>query len=212
MRTLFNTPVQVTVLHVMWGWVVAVGWYVFALAYRLTLRVERHGLQHLEGSPSHIFVFWHENLSVYFHTELSARCPQVWMQHPALFMTPVHAMIRLMGVRKLAFGSSGSGGRAALDEVISLLRGGYSTVITPDGPRGPVKRLKPGALIMAVETGLPIIPMTFDVSSYWTLPTWDRKKWPRPFSHIAIVFHPPIMVTDAGDSNTWQDLENALDR
>lgn len=180
------------------------------LLYRLTLRVDRQGMHHLACHPNRIYVFWHENLPMYFHTHLRTREPQIWMQHPALFMTPVHAMIQLMGVRHLAFGSSGSDGKQALQEVIAGLRSGLSTVITPDGPRGPVKELKPGALIMAAETGVPIIPMTFNASSSWIMPTWDKKLWPKPFSRITITYHAPIWLKSANDTEAAKLLIEAL--
>lgn len=210
MRTLFNTAWPPRQIHVAWGWALALLWFATALVYRLTLRVKRQGAEHLETNGHHIMAFWHENLPIYFHVELKAKRPQVWMQHPALFMTPVHAMIRLMGVRKLAFGSTGSGGRQALEEVIALLNVGYSTVITPDGPRGPVKELKPGVLMMAARTGLPIVPVTFKVSRQWSLPTWDRKRWPQPFARIVINIHQPIFVTDANEPTNWAALKTAL--
>ena len=210
MRTIHNSSPLLKHCAVAAGWAVALLGFLFALVMRLTLRVKRVGVHHLDSSPNHILVFWHENLPVYFHTSLRADGPQVWMQHPALFMTPVHAMLQMMGVHRLAFGSSGNGGKGALEEIIHLLREGYSTVITPDGPRGPVKELKAGALIMAAETGLPIIPVTFEASSYWTMPTWDRKKWPRPFSSVTIISHPPQYVHDAQDPEHWHLLLNAL--
>jgi lysophospholipid acyltransferase (LPLAT)-like uncharacterized protein len=210
MRTIHNSPPVLKSFVVAAGWVVATLWFLFALLMRLTLRVKRVGLQHLDSRPNHILVFWHENLPMYFHTSLRSHGPQVWMQHPALFMTPVHAMLRMMGVKRLAFGSSGNGGKGALEEIIHLLREGYSTVITPDGPRGPVKELKAGALIMAAETGVPIIPVTFEASSQYTMPTWDRKKWPLPFSCVTIHFHPPQYVLDAQDPEQWRLLREAL--
>ena len=212
MRTLFNTSFPRKHLHIALGWVLAVGWFAIVVLYRLTLRVERVGTGHLKGSKAHIYVFWHENLPMYFHTHLRISEPQVWMQHPALFMTPVHAMIQLMGVRNLAFGSTGNDGKQALREVIAKLGEGCSTVITPDGPRGPVKQLKAGALIMAADSGLPIIPMTFHSSAHWVMPTWDRKLWPKPFSRIVITYHPPIHATSASDMEAWEMLTAALNR
>jgi lysophospholipid acyltransferase (LPLAT)-like uncharacterized protein len=166
----------------------------------------------VEGLQGQVYVFWHENLPLYFHTHLRIGEKQVWMQHPALFMTPVHAMIQLMGVRDLAFGSSGNDGKQAMREVIAKLGQGYSTVITPDGPSGPVKQLKPGALIMAAESGLPIVPMTFQSSAHWIMPTWDKKLWPKPFSRIIITCHAPMRVTSATDVATWNMLTDALNQ
>jgi lysophospholipid acyltransferase (LPLAT)-like uncharacterized protein len=210
MRTLLNTTFPEKHVRIALGWVLAFGWMAIVLLYRLTLRVERKGLSHLASHPNRIYVFWHENLPMYFHTHLRITEPQIWMQHPALFMTPVHTMIQLMGVRHLAFGSSGNDGKHALQQVITGLKSGLSTVITPDGPRGPVKQLKPGALIMAAQTGVPIIPMTFIPSASWTMPTWDKKLWPKPFSRITITYHAPIWVYDSDDTTLAAMLSKAL--
>lgn len=210
MRTILNTTFPEKHFRIALGWVLAVGWMLIVMLYRLTLRVERKGTPHLACHPNRIYVFWHENLPMYFHTHLRIKEPQIWMQHPALFMTPVHAMIQLMGVRHLAFGSSGSDGKQALQEVITGLKSGLSTVITPDGPRGPVKQLKPGALIMAAQTGVPIIPMTFTPSASWIMPTWDKKLWPKPFSRITITYHAPIWVQNADDLALAETLAKAL--
>lgn len=208
MRTLTNTSFPRRHLHIAFGWVLAFLWFGIAIIYRLTLRLERKGVHNLDAHPNHIYVFWHENLPLYFHTHLRIKEPQIWMQHPALFMTPVHAMIRLMGVRHLAFGSTGNDGRRALTEIIGRLKRGYSTVITPDGPRGPVKQMKPGAYIMAMESGVPIVPMTFAVNRKVRMPTWDGKLWPLPFARITITFHPPMFVLD----DEGRDLTAAIEK
>jgi lysophospholipid acyltransferase (LPLAT)-like uncharacterized protein len=210
--TLHNSSRLRCRLHIAWGWLVALLWFALALPFRLTLRVRREGLEHLEAHPAHILAFWHCNLGIWFCTELRARRRQVWMQHPALFMTPVHAMLRLMGVAALAFGSSGSGGRQALREVIDFLRRGYATVITPDGPAGPEKELKPGVLIMSADSDAPVIPVSFQVSRAWRLPTWDRKILPKPFSTVHIRFHPPVHVADSGNQDVQARIEHLLNR
>src|SRR5947199_9857182 len=46
-------------------------------------------------------------------------------------------------------GSSRRGGEAGLLGLVRYLREGGEVALTPDGPRGPVERMKPGALAAA---------------------------------------------------------------
>ena len=115
-----------------------------------------------------------------------------------------------MGVKELAYGSSGNKGKAALERVNQQLRNGYSTMINPDGPAGPPKKLKPGVLIMAKETGVPIIPVTMKSSPVWVLSTWDKKKQPLPFSKITVKYHQPIYVQGSFDEGDIKKLEAIL--
>ena len=84
-------------------------------------------------------------------------------------------------------GSSSKGGKEALKELIEFGRQGYSIVITPDGPRGPVNELKNGALIAANECGIPVIPINIKYSSKKILEkSWDKFEIPFPFSKCEV--------------------------
>lgn len=61
-------------------------------------------------------------------------------------------------------------------------------IITPDGPRGPRHELKPGVAMAAIETGASVVPLSWESSSFWELPTWDKLKIPKPFSTISVTF------------------------
>ncbi len=178
--------------------------------FRVTQRVEYIGKENLNSSPNHIYAFWHENLMIHFTVNLNIKEPQIWLQHPMLFMKPVHLCAKMMGVKELAYGSSGNKGKVALERVLHQLRNGYSTMINPDGPRGPIKKLKPGVLIMAKETGVPIIPVTMRASSMRVIDTWDKKKMPYPFSKLTVKYHSPIYITEGFTDADSQHLENIL--
>src|SRR5688500_3098880 len=64
-------------------------------------------------------------------------------------------------------GSSSRGGSGALREMVKVARSGRSLAITPDGPRGPRQKLKPGVLTLAQLTGLPIVPMSASATRAW---------------------------------------------
>jgi lysophospholipid acyltransferase (LPLAT)-like uncharacterized protein len=120
------------------------------------------------------------------------------MQHPVWYMKPIHVLLRLMGVKKIILGSSGHSGRDAADLLVDYLRLGYSTVINPDGPNGPAFVPKKGIIHLSLKSKVPIVPLRFSSSSYQELKTWDRKKFPRPFSTIEIKIGKPIFITSDG--------------
>jgi hypothetical protein len=83
-------------------------------------------------------------------------------------------------------GSSSRFGREAAEGMVEVLRAGHDAAITPDGPRGPCYRLKPGALVVARRTGTPILIIGAQFTAAWRLRSWDRFYVPRPFSRIRV--------------------------
>lgn len=75
---------------------------------------------------------------------------------------------------------------------------GYSLVVTPDGPWGPYRVAKPGALIVARHAGLPILPLAVRARPAVRLRNrWDRQLLPLPFSRLDLVVGKRLAV-DAG--------------
>ncbi len=97
-------------------------------------------------------------------------------------------------------GSSGHGGRDALDEMTAALRtDAVSAGVIVDGPRGPALQAKSGAILLARATGLPIVPGAWWVRPLLRVGSWDRTIVPLPFSRIAFAFGEPLFVPpDAG--------------
>lgn len=90
---------------------------------------------------------------------------------------------------KVSRGSSSKGGKEALHELIDAANKGSSIIITPDGPRGPARQIKNGALIVAYECSMPIIPVKIIYSSKKILvKSWDRFEIPYPFSKCEVSF------------------------
>jgi len=83
-------------------------------------------------------------------------------------------------------------GVRALREVLTLLKGGQSFGLTPDGPKGPRHHAQPGAVFLASKAGTPIFPLTVVASDCWQLSTWDRYLIPKPFSRVHLHLGPPL--------------------
>jgi hypothetical protein len=85
-------------------------------------------------------------------------------------------------------GSSSRFGREAAGELIGVLNQGFDAGLTPDGPRGPVYSVKPGALVVARRAKARACLVGIDFESAWRLPSWDGFYLPRPFSTIRVRF------------------------
>ena len=71
-------------------------------------------------------------------------------------------------------GSSARQGIRALLEGIRTLKAGHIVSITPDGPKGPPKKVQSGSIHLAQKSGVPIIPLGVFSNPSWRLKSWDK--------------------------------------
>lgn len=95
---------------------------------------------------------------------------------------------------KVVRGSSSKGGDVALGIMVDLAKNKYSIAITPDGPRGPVRQFKAGAVITAKKSGIPVVLAGVGFSKKIKLNSWDSFEVPKFFSRAKIVYSEPIFV------------------
>lgn len=80
-------------------------------------------------------------------------------------------------------------------ELARIGREGSSPVVSPDGPVGPYRGAKPGALIVARQSGLPLQPWAISVRPSFRLRgRWDRHIVPLPFCRMRVFEGEPIRV------------------
>ncbi len=111
----------------------------------------------------------------------------------------------------------GSGSHSMVRAWIEMkqdLKKGGELIIIPDGPRGPDRQLKPGALKMAQETGAYLIPWSYSASRKKRLKSWDRFLFFHPFSRIVAIYGRPMTVhhdlDEEGFETERQRVEQAL--
>ncbi len=111
-------------------------------------------------------------------------------------------------------GSSTRGSVAGLRGLIRALRSGHDVAVTPDGPRGPARVPKPGAVMAAQLSGAPIIPVGTAATPAWRSGSWDHFVLPRPRARVTIVYGPPLRVApgEAGLAQGTAELGDALDQ
>ena len=90
-------------------------------------------------------------------------------------------------------GSTTRGGAEALWQMVKLGETDHLG-ITPDGPRGPRRKVQTGVVYLASQTGLPIIPLGIAYQRPWRLRSWDRFALPKPGSLTVGISDQPIVV------------------
>lgn len=206
-----NIPVYFKPLFWLYGYVLGFLLYAFVILLRFTCRISVEGEEFLRNPPTVILCSWHENVPTGFvvlHRLISG--PQVWMNHPAWYMKPIHVVIWLVGVRRLVLGSTGCEGREAATKLVKYLQEGYSTLILPDGPYGPPKELKKGALHVAAQSNVPLVAVQCRLSHPYVSRSWDKKRFPYPFSRITVKCSQPIFVTPANLEEKARELAEVL--
>ena len=182
-------------LYVAIAWTLGAALYSYYFVCRMTSRVVVEGPGEADFSEPAIYCLWHESWwpdSVAF---VRYRRAHVLISDPAAYMKPVHTVFRLMGCRRVLLGSSGDEGRRAANEAAALVAKGWSTTISPDGPKGPPRVLKKGVLHMALQSGAPVVPLAISSSRYIPWRSWDSKKFPLPFNRITVSVQRKIFVT-----------------
>ncbi|HEY0174600.1 MAG TPA: lysophospholipid acyltransferase family protein [Pyrinomonadaceae bacterium] len=191
---------------------------VFYLAIRAigsTARFRVEGWEHWEeanrGGPP-VMAFWHEQ--IFLTTYYFRRRRIVVMTSRSFDGEYIARFIQRFGYGA-ARGSSTRGGVGALVEMARLVRAGCPAGFTVDGPRGPRRVAKTGALLLAKKTGRPVLPFAVVAERCWRLGSWDRLQIPRPFTPAVVRLAPPIRVAaDADDAQLESlrgELQSALD-
>jgi lysophospholipid acyltransferase (LPLAT)-like uncharacterized protein len=154
-----------------------------------------------------IFAFWHEYLLLpaYHYAR-----PDVWV------LISRHAdgqliadACRHLGL-KVVRGSTSRGNLAAVRDIVRVLARGH-VAVTPDGPRGPRRRVPLGLVHLASQTGAPIVPLGFGLRRPWRMRSWDRFALPRPFGSSAGVSGEPIRVPPGAGKEQLEEYRKKVE-
>jgi lysophospholipid acyltransferase (LPLAT)-like uncharacterized protein len=111
----------------------------------------------------------------------------------------MNTMLRRLGSGVVTLPDEGTASRAeaaALSRTMARIgQSGWSLVISCDGPEGPHRVAKPGVLIVARESGIPIQPWALVMRPPLRLARrWDRQLVPLPFGRMRVVEGEPLQV------------------
>lgn len=189
------------------------GLMIWLLNHSLNIKISNESDVDFSKDPSVIIVLWHDQLVgglALIDTALSGR------QHVALTSASrdggmLASAFRVLGI-DAARGSSSRRGAAALVALRRAIKSGSDITITPDGPRGPRRKLQGGVVQLASLCGAKIIPLEISYEDAWTLKTWDKLQIPKPFSRMTIRMKKSLAIPPKLDEAAlaeWSDRLNS---
>jgi lysophospholipid acyltransferase (LPLAT)-like uncharacterized protein len=188
---------------------------VMALVIRLWMRTMHVRIVTVDGRPHppdprqvrHLYAFWHEGLLAPLATSIKVRV--LISQHTDGEV--IAQICERLGVGVIR-GSTARGGCQALLAMIRDQDGSTHLAITPDGPRGPRRELKPGVVMVASQTGLTIVPVGIGFVRAWRFSSWDRFAIPCPGSTMVGVVGSPIAIPSCLDRTAMKQYVQFVER
>lgn len=180
-----------------------------------TWRIEWIGASEVEAGLSqgehYILAFWHARMLPLTFTHRDRGCA-------VLVSRSRDGELIARTLERLGFvtarGSSTRGGGAGALEMLEWADEGRILGFTPDGPRGPAERVKPGLAWLASRSGYAVVPLATAAKRAWVLGSWDRFRIPWPFARVVVGYGEPLHVPAGLDERTGETwiarLEAAL--
>jgi 1-acyl-sn-glycerol-3-phosphate acyltransferase len=166
---------------------------------RLLWRVSYKGIENIPSAGGLIVAANHQTYIDPFWIAFPIKRPQRFLAWDEAFDWPVVGkLMGLLGAWPLQLERSGP---AAIRRTLQWLRDGGVVTIFPEGgrglPDGAMVRFKPGAVRMALEANVPILPVTIRGAHR----VWPKGyRFPR-FAHVEVIFHPLYHVTQQGEED-----------
>jgi len=163
-----------------------------------------------------IYLFWHETMLYPAYAYARFRIAILVSRHrDGELIAQVVRMLRGVSVR----GSTDRGGRrGGMAAIRRMMRHGraHHLAITPDGPRGPRRRVQDGPIYLASRSSMPLVPTGFAFEHPWRAGSWDHMALPRPFTRARCVIGPPVDVPEDLDRRRLAEyrarVQSVLDR
>jgi lysophospholipid acyltransferase (LPLAT)-like uncharacterized protein len=191
-------PLGLSLVRLMWRW----------------SRVSRvigteHTAEALRRAPSFIPVYWHQHQIFcvkYLLEQRRAGLKLGFLISPSVDGEIGAMIVKSLGGEVIRGSSTHTGARALRDYYQALAHEAVSPAITPDGPRGPPRKFKPGAVLLAQLSGRPMIPLSYAASGAWRI-KWDGFVIPYPLSKIVIAVGEPVYVAKGLDAIGLERLQ-----
>jgi len=160
---------------------------------------------HPNFSGPAIFLFWHEYIPFLFYLRGNCQISMLLSRHQdAEWLSQAARHMGFSTVR----GSTNRGGAQALRQLQQQTQGKLNLAITPDGPRGPRRRLAPGAIFLSSKLQIPLIAVGLGYDSLRRLSTWDQFAVPRLCSRARAIASPAIQIPpdlERGEIETYRE-------
>jgi lysophospholipid acyltransferase (LPLAT)-like uncharacterized protein len=167
------------------------------LALVFSCRKKTTGWHHVlelreQGIPI-IFVIWHRHISYALYPfRNSGVRPLISLSSDGELISQIATEFGTFPIR----GSSSRGGNRAFLQLLRAIKTDKSEIfITADGPKGPLREIKDGTVILAQKSGSAIVPVSWTATRVKIFKkSWDHFAVPLPFSTVTFKYGEPYFI------------------
>lgn len=145
----------------------------------------------LSSNKNVVFAFWHGTMLIPWYLQRENNFAALVSQSKD---GDLLANILIKWKYDVARGSSHRGGKEALEVLIKKVEENHSISITPDGPTGPPRVMKAGAVIVAQRSSIPLVLCGIGSKSKYVLNSWDKFEVPKFFTKVNVIYSDPIFI------------------
>jgi lysophospholipid acyltransferase (LPLAT)-like uncharacterized protein len=201
-----TAPILVALVRLMW-------W-----TYRFDIRGDDSVRGLAAGGRPMVLAFWHENLFMmpwYLSRLTELGVGVTYLVSPSLDGEYAVKLLDVIGGRAVRGSATRSGAKAIRGLYRIIVKEKGSPVVAADGPRGPRRRCKKGAVVLGQLTDALIVPLAAAPRRAFHLRTWDQLPVPLPFTRVAIEVGEPVEIpktlTEDEVESHRQNLEATID-
>ena len=183
----------------------------YSWSFRITVENEEEWKTHMRNGGRVLLCTWHQQFFSairYFKTYESYQ--------PSLMISQSSDGDIIAGIARLSGwypvrGSSSKDGRKALQEMITRLKASGLAAHILDGPRGPIGKVKSGAIQLALIGDAVIVPFYVSADRAWFFNSWDRFFIPKPFARVHMRFDKPFPIFRSKSDTDFESQRKQLE-
>jgi hypothetical protein len=184
-----------------------------------TCRIRIVGYERFQGLVrEHVAIVpvcWHQHLLLCARFLVSRRARPMkpgFMISPSVDGEAPTLLALAYGAHVVRGSGTYSGLRAVRGAHQAIVKDGISPAVTPDGPRGPRFKFKPGAIFAAQISGKPVVPVAYAARPAFVLKTWDKFILPVPFGKVCIAVGEPYFPAAEMTDEQMQEAQHEMER
>ena len=159
-----------------------------------------------------IYAMWHENQFLVHGIEDKAHL-SIQVSN-SIDGEIVARAVQKWGFKVVRGSSARKGAVESTMKMITRLKEGECVGLMVDGPRGPLHKVKNGALKLAQKTGAAIVPAHWysPQKTFISLPSWDKMKTPFGDCNILNIYGEPVYVREDADADELNRLKENIEK
>ena len=180
----------------------------YAATFRLTVENEEEWINYLKNGGRVLLCAWHQQFfsAIRYFKNYKEFAPGLMISKSA-DGDLIAGVASRTGWRP-ARGSSSKNGKSAMMEVISHLKESGLAAHIMDGPRGPIGKVKAGAISIALAADAVIVPFYVSAARAWHFNSWDKFFIPKPFARVTLTYDRMIPLTIPSTEEDFETLRS----